>query len=149
MAQANATFSYDAQGRLAGVAYTSGVQTAYTYDAAANRTRVQVTNGAPPATNQAPTCANRSINIGSIPNGGAGVSLTLQPITLSPACTDPDGDALTLVSLTGFTNAATGTLSGANATINNVRAPGASFTYAVSDGHGHTIYPTFTIIRSS
>ncbi|MGR4865072.1 Ig-like domain-containing protein [Caulobacter sp. LARHSG274] len=150
LAQANATFNYDVHGRLVSVIYPSGVQTTYSYDAANNRASVQVTNGAPPPpANQAPSCANKSMNIGAIPNGGVGVSLIVQPITVSPACTDPDGDALTLVSVTGFTNAATGTVSGANATISNVKAPGTTFTYTVSDGHGHTIYPTFTIARTS
>jgi hypothetical protein len=98
--------------------------------------------------NQAPTCSNKTLNLGGIPNMGAGVAITINPVTYAPACTDPDGDALTLVSATGFTNAAFGSISGPNLTISNIKAGGTTFTFAVSDGQGHIVYPTFTILRS-
>jgi YD repeat-containing protein len=97
----NASFEYDELGRLK-TSTNDGVVTTYTYDAAGNRTSVQV--GAPPTTpptnpttNRAPTCTSLTVTI-SGPPPSVGATVTVTSTMVLQRCTDADGDTLTVTS---------------------------------------------------
>lgn len=159
-AQETTTYTYDALGRLNGSTISGGSNsnrgTSSCYDAAGNRTRYVVGAAgasctAPPPvtpTNTAPVCSYKAINSG-IPAIAGPVTVQINPITQYPPCTDADGDTLTLVSATGFTNGASGTISGNVITITGIRSGGGTtFSYTVTDGKGGYATATFQFLRS-
>jgi YD repeat-containing protein len=77
------TYAYDALGRLVLVTNNNGTQTAYTYDAAGNRTLVQTAT----ASADAPVANNASATT------TAGAS----PTTISPSFSDPNGLSVSIV----------------------------------------------------
>lgn len=98
--------------------------------------------------NHAPVCANKTV-ISGIPSTAGPVSVSVNPITTSPACSDADGDTLVLTSASGFTRNASGTISGNMVNLTNVQSGGGTtFTFSVSDGHGGSTSAQFTFQRN-
>jgi YD repeat-containing protein len=130
---ADATYIYDALGRLAHVEY-GNTTISYTYDKAGNRTAVAT------APNGAPTAVNDN------------VTTTSGVVTFDPRFndTDPDGDPLTTTSVNTPIAAANGTPvinSGTTITYTaNANYHGSdSFSYTISDGHSHTSTATVSV----
>jgi YD repeat-containing protein len=98
--------------------------------------------------NHAPVCSNKTVMSG-IPTTVGPVNVSVAPITTSPACTDADGDTLVLVSASGFTRGAGGTVSGNMVNLTNVQSGGGTaFTYTISDGHGGSTSAQYTFQRN-
>lgn len=118
------TYTYDARGRLASAAYSTGATITYSYDAAGNRTQVVVTGGS----NTAPDAVNDSLAVTK--NTAA---------SFDPRSNDSDANNDTLT-ITSKTNGAHGTVSitGGGAGLTFTPTTGYtgsdSFTYTISDG---------------
>ncbi len=128
---ASTTYVYDTLGRLSTVTYDNGLQIVYSYDAAGNRTSVATQAG----TNSPPQANNDSVSV---------FLNTLTHIHLLGNDVDPDNDTLT-ISQVG--PASHGTAVRANTTTVNYTPASNyhgldSFTYTISDGHGHTASAT-------
>lgn len=129
-------YEYDEAGRLVKTTRASDEkQITYNYDDADNRTSKTVATAPPPSLNEDPECQNASPYLGSIPSHAPPVSFTLQDSSFLNLCSDPDGDALTL--LTPSTPYSF-TVSGGQ-TVN--------IHYTVSDGNGGTGSGTYTFAR--
>jgi YD repeat-containing protein len=103
---------------------------------------VSVTVSPPP--NNSPVCpASKTLSLGYV--GTQTISMTVSAAqiisTIPTACTDADGDTLTLVAVSGAT------LSGTAVTV-SVPVGGTSFTYTVSDGRGGTTTGKLVITRA-
>jgi YD repeat-containing protein len=124
------TYTYDDLGRVKTV--TNGtLVTTYSYDSADNRTSVQT---AAPNTNHAPVCTNQTTTMTGIPPI-ATATVTITEAMVLARCTDPDGDAMTVL-----TPAVPYTF-----TINAGQTRTTPF--SVSDGRGGTGSGTITFIR--
>jgi len=140
-AQTTTNYTYDDLARLKTVSHPSGAQFAYNYDLADNRTSATTTI---PGANQAPVCSAKTISFAGAPPNMSIPSLTINPITLNPPCTDADGNIMSLVSVT-----APATMGANNsATVYNI-TPGynATYSFTISDGNGGTTTSTITITR--
>lgn len=134
------SYTYDALGRLVRVDYAGGSSVIYNYDAAGNR--ITVVTG---SVNSAPTPSNDIFTV------SAGFTKTIDPRVND---TDPDYDNLTITAV-GTASHGTATLNG-DQTVTYAPTSGYptgtsgtdSFTYTVSDAHGHsvnaTVAPTVT-----
>lgn len=126
--QASMQYTYDALGRLISVQYSDGKQIRYTYDAAGNRTAHIVS----PTTSNAPPVAVAD-NVTLLESQGS--------ITFNPKLndTDPDGNPLTLFSVTGG-QLGSPELSNSNTNVTYTSASkrtGADLlTYVIHDGQG-------------
>lgn len=122
---ADATYTYDALGRLTGVSYVCGSSIAYTYDAAGNRTStVTAAPGSCP-----PTAVNDSMT-----------TAFNTPTTSDPRAndSDPNGFAFTITaaSMPGHGAAAVNSGTSVTYTPSTGYSGADSFTYTISNGHG-------------
>jgi YD repeat-containing protein len=125
------TYVYDTLGRLSTVTYDNGLQIVYTYDAAGNRSAVTTQLG----TNRPPQANNDSVSV------FLNTLIHIHPLTND---VDPDGDTL---QITQVGHASHGTATRASLTVANYTPANNyqgldSFTYTISDGHGHTASAT-------
>ncbi|MBV9989744.1 MAG: cadherin-like domain-containing protein [Alphaproteobacteria bacterium] len=136
-ALASTTYVYDNLGRVWTVTYDNGLQVTYTYDAAGNRTAVVTQTGS----NRPPQANNDYVDA---------VTNTQTPV-FHPLDNDfdPDGNGeLIITALGATTQGGTTTLSaGKDVTytppvINPPFRGLDTFTYTISDGHGHTASAT-------
>ncbi len=133
-AQATATYTYDALGRVI-TATTSAGTTTYTYDNADNRTHV--------------TCAG-SCNSSLVANPDTATVTLGGTVVVSVLANDstPGGATLTVTSVTSAAKgAASVTAGGGSVTYvaNGGQTGGDTFNYTISDGHGHTATAAVTI----
>lgn len=135
---ADAQYVYDSAGRLIKVTYSNGVVIEYRYDASGNRRQV-VTSTVP---NRAPVASNDSA---SVPTSG------VVDIAVRSNDADPDGDALTITSVSspgtggGTTSIVSGKVRYTAPTTAGVR----TFTYTVADPDGLTDSATVTVTVTS
>jgi len=102
---------------------------------------------ASPALGMAPLCAAKVLVLQTASDAGP-VTVTVNPVSVAPACVDKDGDILKLASVEMFTNGASGVLVGDNQIeVSNIRSGGTTFTYRVIDSRGLAVRTTFTIQR--
>jgi YD repeat-containing protein len=129
------TYTYDALGRLTGVAYNCGASTSYTYDAAGNRT----------ASGSASTCPPIAVNdpVSTAHN---------TPVTFDPRSndSDPSGYALTITAVSTPGHGAAVISGGTSITYSPASgySGGDSFTYTISNGHGGTATATVGVTVS-
>jgi len=142
------TYEYDAQGRLTKSAKSGGPQSGWgkctSFDAAGNRTNQTVDSSG---------CANGG---GSGGGGGGNSPPVANPNTYGVSCfagaypvvfddTDPDGDTLSLLSVSGPLGA---TISGTTSIyVTGTTTPGTYvINYTIQDGNGGTASSTLTLI---
>src|SRR5215217_394970 len=173
-AHGDVQYVYDAAGRLWKAIYSNGVAIEYRYDAAGNRTQVVTASGTPtvppvspalspppppplppplpppppPPPNSAPDAVNDSYGI-ELPSGAGAQTLSM---SVRNNDTDPDGDTLVITAVSDPAGVpATSILGSGNGTY--IQATGipvgtTTFTYTISDGHGHVDTATVTIERT-
>ena len=94
--------------------------------------------------NQPPQCQPKVVIMKGLPADTDLTSFQIDPITTAPACTDPDGDTLTLVSVSSQAYIEDGEA----ATDTTIKAgQGIVITFTVSDGNGGETTSTLTIKR--
>jgi YD repeat-containing protein len=133
----DATYTYDVLGRLIRVEYTGGSSVTYNYDSAGNRTSV-----AYGALNHAPTANPDSI-----------ATTIKRAVTFDPRIndTDPDNDPLTISSPSAPSQGTVVVNSGQtltytpNPTFPTGNTGTDTFTYQLTDGHGHAVTGTVTM----
>jgi YD repeat-containing protein len=138
-AQTTTSFTYDALGRLIQTGGPTN-NTAYSYDAAGNRTIVTSVNTS--SANQPPSAANDTATVTT------GSSVTISVLGND---SDPDGDALTVTSASGATKGTTSITSGGTAVLYTPNAGQSgtdTFTYTISDGRGGTASAAVTVTIS-
>jgi YD repeat-containing protein len=145
-ARADATYVYDALGRLSVVTYDDGKRVTYVYDPAGNRAIHYVENTVSPPTNQPPLAVADSLVV----DQSTGYVRSFDPRTND---SDPNADALVV---TARTNGALGTVAiggaGTSLTYSLTGVPPAagasladSFSYTISDGNGGTASATVNV----
>jgi hypothetical protein len=147
-AQSSTGYTYDALGRVKTATHArAGAPTqvtTYVHDATNNRTRVHV--GPPGSSNRAPTCPARTKTVLA-----SASSTTVNPVTHPTACSDADGDPISLVSAGGWTDGATGAvnLTDGTVTLSNLQPETThSFSFTVIDGTAQASF-TFFVTRPS
>ena len=133
---AGPSFTYDELGRVATARYDNGYQISYTYDAAGNRTQVATQVGG----NRGPVAApdTAAINEGT-------TSLVINPLAND---SDPDGNALTIYSVTGAqygTATITNSATRITYTPTTTRTAVEKLTYVVTDPSTASAASTVTI----
>lgn len=99
----------------------------------------------PSPANSGPSCAPKVLLLQKPTTPGA-LQQTIRPIEASPACVDPDGDALHVREISAPSNGAAARLEGDAVQISNLQAGPTTFFYTVSDGHGLAVRGVFTIV---
>jgi YD repeat-containing protein len=134
------TYQYDELGRLIQVRDTANRSQSFVYDAAGNRRemRAQAANG---GVNRAPVAVGDSYSV------RINVQSIVYPLVND---SDPDGDSISIVSVTQPWNASVTINSGNSLSIVGTVAPGggsstAAFNYTVSDGRGGVATGNVTI----
>lgn len=133
LANETTDYEYDALGRLIKVTHDDGKQVEYIYDDANNRLSKVATGG-----NDPPTAVDDSVTI----NG-----LYVDKVkNLVANDTDPNGDTLTITSVTQPWNAVVSITSGGSSVlITSTDAGTGTFTYDISDGNGGSDTGTVTV----
>ena len=135
-ADAATTYTYDALGRIVTATYDNGKQIVYSYDAAGNRTQVVTQTGS----NQPPVAVADSASTNS------NTAATIHVLTND---TDPDGDTLTVQSVSSSGTAGSPAITGSGTTITYTPLTNFSgtdsFGYTITDGHGHTASAPVTV----
>jgi len=133
-ALASTTYVYDTLGRVWTVTYDNGLQVVYTYDAAGNRSAVVTQTGA----NRPPQANNDYVD----------AATNTQTPVFHPLDNDTDPDGNTELTITGLGATTAGAAATLSAGKNVTYTPPTgfrgvdSFTYTISDGHGHTATAT-------
>lgn len=133
---AGTQYQYDALSRLTRVAYDNGVVIQYSYDAAGNRSQVISTV---PVPNRSPVALADSASVAT----SAAVDIFVRAND-----SDPDGDPLTITSLSAVSGGGTAVIQGGGTHVRYTApsAPGTkTFTYTISDGRGANATATVTI----
>ena len=140
VAQTTMTYTYDDLGRLKTAQTTAGgtMTTGYTYDGADNRTQAKTVNGT--SVNSPPTCAAPNT---VVINPGMPVQAGTQNYTVNAPCSDPDGDAITITSLSP-----TASISGSSFTVATTPGMNVLYTVTVSDGKGGTASTNVRLMRN-
>ena len=134
----DATYSYDALGRLVGVTYSCSAANAYAYDAAGNRTSASATT----ASGCPPVAVNDSVTTGT------NTAATFDPRSND---SDPNGLALTITAA-GTPGHGTAVVSGGaqiTYTPTSGYAGADSFTYTITDSLGGTASATVSVTVSN
>lgn len=155
-ASAGTQYQYDAFGRLIRVAYETGVVVQYSYDNAGNRT--QVITGLPVA-NLGPLASNDAMSVPlsypvdvqppvAVNDTAYADTLTTISIPLLANDSDPDGQALTITSVTTPTRGTASIASGGGAVTYNAPSTAGTYTfqYTASDGAGGTTAATVSVV---
>ncbi len=98
----------------------------------------------PPPVNRAPIAVNDAYSI-TLPKKSPPSQATLA-VLLNDS--DPDGDTLTIQSVSTPTNGATAVISGTQIILSNIEAGTTTFTYTISDGRGGSATATVTYVRT-
>lgn len=106
-------------------------------------TSVAVTQ--PPPVNRVPVAANDSYSI-TLTKATGPYQATL-PVLINDS--DPDGDTLSIVSVSVPTNGAIATIQGTEILLSNIRGGTSAFTYTISDGRGGTATATVLYTRTN
>lgn len=111
-------------------------------DSVSCNTSVAVT--LPPPVNRAPIAVNDAYSI-TLPKKSPPSQATLA-VLLNDS--DPDGDTLTIQSVSTPTNGATAVISGTQIILSNIEAGTTTFAYTISDGRGGSATATVTYVRT-
>ncbi|MFZ4747837.1 MAG: Ig-like domain-containing protein [Sphingomonas sp.] len=154
-------YTYDAKGRLIQVARTgtvnNSVTSQYAYDKADNRASVSTSgspNGtpspppSPPPPPPPPPPSNRP-PVANPDSGGTMGKCLIKTVNVTANDTDPDGDALTVISATATGDMIASVASASSVQIESGQTAGAkSISYTISDGRGGTASSTISITVS-
>ena len=138
--QANAitaSYSYDALGRVTGVTYSDGTAITYQYDAAGNRTQQVIASGGSGSLTAVDDSVSTAVNTNA---------------NLDPRTNDLNPNGYTL-DFTGTTNGSNGTVTAYSDSVTyhpNTGWTGTdTFTYSLTDHHGHAVTGTVTVTVGS
>lgn len=135
LAAAEVQYVYDSAGRLVQLTYSNGVTIQYRYDAAGNRQEIVTTSNV----NQPPSAKNDSASV-----------IITNPVTIQVLAndSDPNGDTLTVTSVSAMSGGGVATIQGGGTTVMYEAVGGVgvkTFTYTISDGRGGTSSATVTV----
>lgn len=150
------TYTYDALGRLTVSTISGGpnnsVGVATCFDAVGNRTRYTAGAGVNSCGTTAPPPPPPPPNIPPIANPDSGGSMgkcTIKNVTVTANDSDPDGDALTVISVAASGDMSASVASASTVTIESGQTAGAkSISYTISDGRGGTASSTISVTVS-
>jgi YD repeat-containing protein len=145
VANETTTYDYDALGRLITVTKDDGTLVDYDYDAAGNRqskdTRLAGEPPPPPPPNDPPNAADDSVLVPGVYESAFK--------NLVANDTDPNGDPLTIASVTQPWNGQVSIVSSTSVDVLGTAAGTGTFSYTISDGNGGTDTATVTVsVRS-
>ena len=135
LATADVQYVYDSAGRLVQVTYSNGATIQYRYDAAGNRQEIITTSAA----NQPPSAKNDSASV---------IVTDLVDILVLANDSDPDGDNLTVTSVSAVSGGGEATIQNGGKAVIYQSGGGVgskTFTYTISDGRGGVSSATVTV----
>lgn len=154
LASETIAYEYDAKGRLVRVVRSgtvnNGVVAQYDYDRADNRSNVS-TSGSPygsPTPTPTPAPTNRP-PIAVADNAGSMGKCLIKIVNVTANDSDPDGDALIVISASASGDMAASVASASSVEIDSGPTAGAkTISYTISDGHGGTANGTISVTVS-
>jgi hypothetical protein len=147
------TYGYDVLGRLVSVGVSggasNGVSVSTAFDPAGNRTNYAVATPTPsPTPTPTPTPTN-SPPVANPDNAGSMGKCTAKTVNVTANDTDPNGDALTVISASATGDMAASVISASSVQIDSGTTAGAkTISYTISDGHGGSASSTISVTVS-